>query len=209
MRLLWVAIAKKETLMTLAEHWNSRYEAGTTPWDSGLASRELRLRIEEQKLAPCRVLELGCGSGTNAVFLAELGFDVTATDCSDVALAKGKTLAQQRGVRVNWICGDVCELDFGEPFPFVFDRGCFHCCRRERMPILPALERATTAGSKMLVLTGNANEERDHGPPQLTEAELREELDGLFTIDSLREFYFEDPGGVQGPLGWSCWMTRR
>ena len=174
MRLLWVAIAKKETLMTLAEHWNSRYEAGTTPWDSGLASRELRLRIEEQKLAPCRVLELGCGSGTNAVFLAELGFDVTATDCSDVALAKGKTLAQQRGVRVNWICGDVCELDFGEPFPFVFDRGCFHCCRRERMPILPALERATTAGWKMLVLTGNANEERDHGPPLLTEAELRE-----------------------------------
>ena len=195
--------------MTLSEHWNSRYEAGTTPWNSGLVSRELRTRLQEQNLAPGRVLELGCGSGTNAVFLAERGFDVTATDCSDVALAKGKTLAEQRGVTVNWVCGDVCELEFGEPFPFVFDRGCFHCCRRERMPILPALERATDAGSKMLVLTGNASEEREHGPPHLTEAELRDELGGLFTIDSLREFYFEDPGGVQGPLGWSCWMTRR
>lgn len=194
--------------MTLADHWNSRYEAGTTPWDSGLVSRELRSRIEEEGIQPGRALELGCGSGTNAVFLAELGFQVTATDCSDVAIQRGQELARERGVEVNWLCGDVCELDLGEPFPFVFDRGCFHCCRRERMPILPALERATRPGSEMLVLTGNANEQREHGPPQLTEAELREELSGLFSVDSLREFYFEDPGGVQGPLGWSCWMTR-
>lgn len=195
--------------MTLTDHWNTRYEAGTTPWDSGLVSRELKIRIEEHGLEPCRVLELGCGTGTNAVFLAKSGFDVTATDCSSVAIEKGKTLARESGVSVNWQCGDVCELEFGEPFPFVFDRGCFHCCRRERMPILPAIERATRPGSKMLVLTGNANENREHGPPQLTEAELRDELGVLFTIDSLREFYFEDPGGVRGPLGWSCWMTRK
>lgn len=195
--------------MKLADHWDQRYEARSTPWDSGLASRELRSRIEEEQLAPCRVLELGCGSGTNAVFLAELGFEVTATDCSGIAIQRGRELAEERGVGINWLCGDVCELDFGEPFPFVFDRGCFHCCRRERMPILPALKRATEPGSKMLVLTGNANEQREHGPPQLTEAELREELTGLFSIDSLREFHFEDHGGVQGPLGWSCWMTRQ
>lgn len=195
--------------MTLSKHWNQRYEAGSTPWDSGLASAELRVRLDEEYVEPCRVLELGCGTGINAVCLAELGFDVTAIDCSDVALQRGRELAGQRGLSIHWLCGDVCEVDFGEPFPFVFDRGCFHCCRRERMPILPALERATRPGSRMLVLTGNANEQREHGPPQLTEAEIRAELSGLFTIDSLREFYFEDPGGVQGPLGWSCWMTRR
>lgn len=194
--------------MSLQEHWDQRYDAGTTPWDSGLPSKELRSRIEEEALQPCRVLELGCGSGTNAVFLAELGFDVTAVDCSAIALQKGERLAEERGVVVNWLCGDVCEIDFGTPFPFVFDRGCFHCCRREKFPILPAIERATTSGSRMLVLTGNANEQREHGPPQLSEQELREEFERLFDINSIREFYFEDPGGVRGPLGWSCWMTR-
>ena len=195
--------------MTLASHWNDRYATATTPWDSGIPSQELRLRLQETDLQPCRVLESGCGSGTNAVYLAELGFEVTALDCSDVAIRQGRALAASRHQSVNWLCGDVCEIDFGPPFPFVFDRGCFHCCRREKLPILPALKRATQPGSQMLVLTGNADEHREHGPPQLTEQEIREEFSGLCRIDSLRAFHFEDAGGVQGPLGWSCWMTRR
>ena len=195
--------------MTLASHWNDRYALATTPWDSGIPSQELRLRLQETKLPPCRVLELGCGTGTNAVCLADLGFEVTAADCSDVAIQQGRALADSRNLDVNWLCGDVCDIDFGQPFPFVFDRGCFHCCRREKLPILPALKRVTQPGSQMLVLTGNAEEDREHGPPKLTELDLREEFSGLFHIDSLRAFHFEDAGGVQGPLGWSCWMTRR
>ena len=88
----------------------------------------------------------------------------------------------------------------------LFQRLGWSRCRREKLPVLPALKRATQPGSQMLVLTGNADEHREHGPPQLTEQEIREEFSGLFRIDSLRAFHFEDAGGVQGPLGWSCWM---
>lgn len=195
-----------------ASHWNGRYEQGNTPWDSGLPSAELQRVIAEFNLPPSRLLEFGCGTGTNAVYLAKQGFDVTAIDLSDLAIAEAERKAREAGADVTWLCGDVCSIEApAVPFPVVFDRGCYHCVRRDLKVdlILKTLKRVTASGSKFILLTGNASEARDHGPPGLSESEIREELDELFEIDQLREFHFEDPGGVQGPLGWSCVATRR
>jgi ubiquinone/menaquinone biosynthesis C-methylase UbiE len=198
--------------MDRTEHWNQRYETGSTPWDSGLPSAELRRVIAEAGIQPCRVLELGCGTGTNAVLLAQLGFEVTAVDLSPLALEQAEAKAEQAGVEVAWTCGDVCSIERpDEAFPLVFDRGCFHCIRRDVSVdvILETLERVTAAGSQLIVFTGNANEQREHGPPGLFEDDIRTDLGGLFEINHLRPFYFEDAGGEQGPLGWSCLGTRR
>ena len=198
--------------MDRTQHWNQRYESGSTPWDSGLPSTELRRVIEEANIKPCRVLELGCGTGTNAVLLAQLGFDVTAVDLSPLAIAQAKQKASDASVDVSWICGDVCSIAKpNEAFPLVFDRGCFHCIRRDVGvdAILKTLERVTVAGSQLIVFTGNANEQREHGPPGLFEEDIRADLGSLFEINHLRPFHFEDAGGEQGPLGWSCQATRR
>lgn len=198
--------------MDRTEHWNQRYETGSTPWDSGLPSAELRHVIAEAAIQPCRVLELGCGTGTNAVLLAQLGFEVTAVDLSPLAIEQAEAKAQQAGVDVSWICGDVCSIERPtEAFPLVFDRGCFHCIRRDVGvdAILETLERVTTVYSQLVVFTGNANEKREHGPPGLFEDEIRTDLGRLFEINHLRPFYFEDAGGERGPLGWSCRATRR
>jgi hypothetical protein len=96
------------------------------------------------------------------------------------------------------------------PFDFVFDRGCYHCGRRVDLAgFLRALASLTRPGSKYLVLTGNANEQSDEGPPRLHEHEIRADLEGLFAVDFMREIRFEDVGGADGPLGWSCLLTRR
>ena len=198
--------------MDVSEHWNQRYESGNTPWDSGLPSAELRRIIAETGLQPCRILELGCGTGTNAIYLAQQGFEVTAVDCSQLAIDEARQRAAAAGVEVTWLCADVCSLETpDEPYPVGFDRGCFHCVRRDGRVehILQTLKRMTAPGSKYIVLTGNANEKREHGPPGLFEEDIRKDLGELFQIDQLREFHFEDPGGVQGPLGWSCLATRR
>jgi SAM-dependent methyltransferase len=198
--------------MDRTQHWNQRYETGSTPWDSGLPSDELRRVIEEANIQPCRVLELGCGTGTNAVLLAQLGFKVTAVDLSPLAIELATQKASQAGVEVTFICGDVCSIEKpSDPFPLVFDRGCFHCIRRDVGvdAILETLERVTAAGSRLIVFTGNANEKREHGPPGLFEEDIRADLGRLFEINQLRPFHFEDAGGVQGPLGWSCLATRR
>lgn len=191
-------------------HWDNRYATANTPWDSGLPSKELRTVLDERQVAPCRVLELGCGSGTNAVYLASRGFEVTAVDCSPRAIERGRERAAAIGVSVNWICHDVANYVVpGSPFDLIFDRGCYHCVRRTDVAgYLATIAAASQVGTRFLVLTGNANEKREPGPPALTEQEIRNDLEALFELRCIRPFYFEDAGEVQGPLGWSCWLER-
>ncbi len=190
--------------------WNSKYDAGDTPWDSGRPSREMRRVLDEQGMCSGRALELGCGTGTNAVALAQRGFAVTAVDCSPLALAAARQKANVAGVSVEWIEADV--QNFGSElssFDFVFDRGCYHCCRRVDLSgYLKTLTNVTHKGSRVLILSGNANEQTEYGPPRVTEVELRSELGGLFQILHLREFRFVDAGDVEGPLGWSTLLMR-
>lgn len=191
--------------------WQGRYLSGDTPWDSGLPSRELQRVLTQRRMAPGRALELGCGTGTNAVWLAQQGFQVTAVDCAPLALAQAREKAAAAGVTIEWHEADVQNFGAGlGPFEFVFDRGCYHCCRRVDLAgYLATLRNVTRAASVYLCLCGNANEQTDEGPPRVTEEEIRTELGPLFEIVQLREFRFQDPGGVDGPLGWSCLMVRR
>ena len=62
---------------------------------------------ELQDLAPGRALDVGAGEGRNAVWLASRGWQVTAVDFSAVGLDKGRRLAQDRGVAVDWVLADV------------------------------------------------------------------------------------------------------
>jgi methyl halide transferase len=191
--------------------WDAKYQTGETPWDSGLPSKELTRMLAEAEILGGRALELGCGTGTNAVYLAQQEFDVTAVDCSPLALKQARQKAEAALVTVEWIEADV--QWFGadlEPFDFVFDRGCYHCCRRVDLPgFLETLQNVTRPGTRYLSLSGNANEQTEHGPPRVSKEEIRTEFGALFDIDELNEFYFEDPGGAQGPLGWSTLMTRK
>jgi SAM-dependent methyltransferase len=193
--------------------WNQRYLEQNTPWDSQIPSRELARVLDEGRIPVGPALELGCGTGTNAVFLAQRGFNVTAVDVSSLALEQARQRAGEAGVDVQFIEADINRVQLDRPsFDFVFDRGCYHCVRRNDLPgLLEVIKRYTRPGSKWLTLTGNANEahDPDKGPPRLTEQEIRTDLGGLFDFDFIREIRFEDKGHVDGPLGWSCLMTRK
>lgn len=197
--------------MTDETDWNGRYQEGDTPWDSGIRSRELARVLAERRIRPCRAAELGCGSGTNAIFLAQLGFEVTAFDVSPLALRQAREKAQQAGVCIEFVEADLCRLT-GEfkPFDFIFDRGCYHVARKVDVAgFIEMLKQLSRPGTRYLVLTGNANEESDEGPPRLREEEIRADLEGAFDFQQVREIRFEDAGGVEGPLGWSCLLVRR
>ena len=66
--------------------WNERYQSGDAPWDTGYPSTELIRTVKEEGIQPGRVIELGCGTGTNSIWLAQQGFEVTAVDISPLAL---------------------------------------------------------------------------------------------------------------------------
>ena len=192
--------------------WDTHYQSGMPPWETGQPSQELARVIAEQKIAACRVIDLGCGSGINAVWLAQQGFDVTGVDITPLAIERARERAAGAGVNVRFVLDDVLNLrERYEPFPFFFDRGCYHSVRQpDVQPFLQTLMRLTAPGSVGLVLTGNAREPppAGQGPPVVSEQEIRAELGSIFEIVRLREFRFDAIGGDAGPLAWSCLLRR-
>lgn len=197
-------------------NWNDRYSNKDTPWDSGEASHELQRVLEQGLIRPCRALELGCGTGTNAMFLAQQRFDMTALDLSSLAIEQAKAKAARGRVSVRFEVADILRLpELGKPFEFVFDRGVYHHLRNvDLWGFLKTLERATHTGSLYLTLAGNANEVQgeEGGPPQVHAHDLCKELSPLFDLVQLREFKFFGvvvEGHSITPLGWSALWRRR
>lgn len=196
--------------MSDAIRWEERYQTGDTPWDTGSPSSELQRVLKEQGIEPCRALELGCGTGTNCVYLAQQGFEVTGIDLSPLAVEKARKRAASAGVTVQFMQGSVLDtLQLTGPFAFFFDRGCYHAVRRiDPSAYVATLRRATGPGARGLVLAGNAKEPPT-GPPVVTEEEIRGELGSAFEILQLREFRFDPmPGTDVCFLGWSCWLRK-
>ncbi len=98
-----------------SETWDRRYEGAELLWT---AQPNRFLVAEAQTLAPGRALDLACGEGRNAVWLAELGWSVTGVDFSPVAIGKARQLAEARGVTGEF---DVADLLAYEPVGPAFD----------------------------------------------------------------------------------------
>jgi len=210
---------------TTAEDWQRRYEADDTPWDSGRVDPELERYFESGEpgvpASDARVIELGCGTGTNAIYLAARGLKTTAVDFAPEAIERARrkmlTIRFHGGVdrHVNlpdFILGDVTKLDdVAGPFDFLFDRACYHCVRRAGLlgGYLATVRRLMPAGSRLLVVAGNPDAGEPGGPPKVTAAELMSDFEKLCRIERLVATRFEEADGSAGPLGWSLLMTRR
>ncbi len=110
-----------------------QYRFGKPRWDTGVTPPEVVTLIENGSLKGTRALDLGCGTGTNAIYLARNGFQVVGVDFSPRAIATARDKAKREGVSADFHVGDVTRLDFlQEPFDFVLDIGCFHSVAAER-----------------------------------------------------------------------------
>jgi len=89
--------------------WNARYAAADLVWGAE-PNRFVAAELAERE-PDGKALDLACGEGRNAIWLAERGWDVTAVDFSDVAIERARELAERRGVAVDWICADLTTLE--------------------------------------------------------------------------------------------------
>src|SRR5262249_45536188 len=89
-----------------AAEWDARYGEKTSMW-SGRPNG--RLVVEVAALNPGRALDVGCGEGADAIWLAQQGWEVTAVDVSDVAIGRARAAAERAGVSVEWIVGDALQ----------------------------------------------------------------------------------------------------
>jgi len=90
------------------EEWDRKYAASGLLW-SGEPNR--RFASEAADLPPGRALDLACGEGRNAVWLAGRGWNVAGVDFSEVAIAKARELAAREGVEVDFVCADLLEYE--------------------------------------------------------------------------------------------------
>ncbi|HEY3687626.1 MAG TPA: class I SAM-dependent methyltransferase [Streptosporangiaceae bacterium] len=163
------------------------YRAGRPPWDSEITPPELVAEASGPAARPPgRALELGCGTGTNAIYLARLGWDVTAVDMIEIAVGRAREKVAKAGAPVRLVCGDATRLaDLGVtgPYDLFFDLSCY--CgvpRHRRDAYADGVTRAAAPGARLLMF-GYGPGVLDEDISGVTADELRERFTGWELVD--------------------------
>ena len=131
------------------EDWDKHYAGKELVW----SARPNRFLVAEASaLPPGRALDLACGEGQNAVWLAEGGWQVTGVDYSQVAIAKGRDRAAREGLEVELVCADLLEYD---PPKDTFDLVIalfLHLSTGERRRVLSKAVAALAPGGTFLLI---------------------------------------------------------
>jgi SAM-dependent methyltransferase len=134
--------------------WDTRYAGEELVWSS---TPNQFLVAEVQGLRPGKALDLGCGEGRNALWLAEQGWTVTGVDFSSVGLARAARLAEAGGVNVDWVQSDV--LTWRPPAEGFDLVAVFYLqlAPSDRMEALRIAVSAVAAGGTLLVVAHDAD----------------------------------------------------
>lgn len=148
------------------EAWNQAYSGSIHELHGGKPSSapELAGFLAGLPELPSTALDLGCGTGGDAVYLAGLGIDTTGLDFSPAALELAKQRAGERGVTVTWIEGDVLDLPIADAsIDLVTDHGWLHHVRAEDQPSYAReVARVLTPGGLLLIREMNHAGHHEH-----------------------------------------------
>ena len=198
--------------MTIEKRYRKRYKSGNTPWDAGQPDFNLIEIVTKNPILSCKVLDVGCGTGDNSIWLAQNRFQVIGTDISDIAIEKAKEKASKANVKCNFMLIDFLKNKIeGAPFGFVFDRGCLHSFSSEddRRRFAQTASTHLEETGLWLTIVGNADEDRQGpGPPQRTAGDiaLAVERHGLNPSRCNR---LDLATSKNPPKAWRCLMQKR
>lgn len=181
-------------------------------WHSEVPSPILNLALESGWMKPGdRVLEVGCGLGTNAEWLASRGFDVTATDLSAAAVRRAERRLKAKGLRGKLYQADFLQGLNEPPFDVVLDRATLHSFpegdRRNRFAEnMRALVKP--GGSALLVeMRPDPSQPKNMPPFGMDQAALRELYPAPFEVTAVGEEV--QPHRVRGQLILTQWRVHR
>jgi len=158
--------------------WFEQAYEGTPPWDIGRHQPAFEALADAGEIvAP--VLDAGCGTGENALFLAARSFEVVGVDAVEAAVAAARTKAAARGLTAAFLVHDALDLgDLRRRFATVIDSGLFHTFSdEERVRFARSLAAVLAPGGRYYVLCFSEFQTGSGGPRRVTQAELRECFD--------------------------------
>jgi SAM-dependent methyltransferase len=152
--------------------WDASYDDGPAPWDIGRPQPAV-VRVASAGGFTRSVLDAGCGTGENALYVAQLGLSVLGVDVADTALAIARAKADERRIEVEFAPADALALErLGRTFETVLDCGLFHSFDSdERTEYVASLASVTRPDGTLYVLCFS-DEGPDTGPHPVTREEL-------------------------------------
>lgn len=192
--------------------FEERYQTGDLPWDYGTVDQNLVRVVARENIQPCKALDIGCGTGDNAIWLTQRGFGTVACDLSPTAIQLAETKAKKARKGCIFIAADFLTDEIPHaPFGFIFDRGCLHgiAGAENRRYFAEKAAGLLSKNGVWLSLIGNADEpKREIGPPQLTAAEVADAVEPCFEILTLERGFFSAKNDSPA-WAWVCFMRKR
>jgi 2-polyprenyl-3-methyl-5-hydroxy-6-metoxy-1,4-benzoquinol methylase len=182
---------------------------GTPPWDIGRSQREFVLLEESGKISG-DVLDVGCGTGENALFLAARGHNVWGVDSAPAAIEISRKKAKERSLTVTFLVLDTLNLqEIGRTFDTVIDSGLFHTLSDpERSLFVRNLSAILKPGGTYFMLAFSELELGGYGPRRITKKEIQATFSEGWKINEIRAAVFESRTRPEGSQAWLSSITK-
>lgn len=181
--------------------WEQLYhdqKVESMPWFNPDLDLDLDRTLTLLNLYAGTALDLGTGPGTQAMALAQRGFKVTATDISVTSVSKAQSIAQEKGLDIDFRQDDILNSQLSLEFDFVFDRGCFHVLPPEhRQDYVDVVGSLIKPLGYLFLKCFSHKETRSSGPYRFIPEEIKEIFSSRFNVVSVEETVYH---GTLNPL---------
>jgi cyclopropane fatty-acyl-phospholipid synthase-like methyltransferase len=177
---------------------------GVPNWEIGRPQREF-VALEEAGEIRGAVLDVGCGTGENALYLASRGHAVRGVDSVARAIELAREKARERGLPVEFLVQDALALEGPGTFDTVIDSGLFHALTdAERPRFVRSLAAVLGPGGTYFMLALSDLEPGEYGPRRVTQREIRAAFGDGLRVNWIRPAVFE---GLKQAAGYRAWLS--
>ncbi len=191
--------------------WEDAYKT-TPPWDIGRPQPAFVELVHTGELAKGLVLDIGCGTGENALYLAENGFSVVGIDLSNLAIAAAKEKAIERKLKVDFRLANALSLGFqAGHFDNCIDSGLFHTFNdNDRLTFVREISRILRTNGRYFMLCFSDKEPINWGGPRrISKQEIEKTFSPLFSISYIRDAFFATRFHKDGGKAYLTSATKR
>jgi len=191
------------------DRFEAAYQAGDVPWDIGRPQAAI-VRLAAAGEIRGSVLDVGCGTGENALHLAALGRPVLGVDRSPTAIAAAQAKAAARGVAATFRVADALQLQkLHRRFETAIDVGLFHTLDPDqRRPYAQSLTEVLAPGGLLHVLCFSDEEPEGPGPRRIQEYDIRAAFRSLFAMVRCEAAEFEANRPEGNAKAWLATLNR-
>lgn len=191
------------------EFFETAYK-GRPPWDIGRPQKEFVAMVRRGEMTG-PVLDIGCGTGENALFFAGEGHEVWGIDSVPLAIRKAQEKAEARGLRVHFLVMNTLEIArLGRKFGAVTDSGFFHTLSdSDRTIFVDNLAAVLSPGGKYFMLCFSDMEPAGYGPRRITQQEIKDSFREGWSVNYIRPAVFESHTRTGGSRAWFSSLSKK